>query len=267
MSKRIVCWVGDAPNHRALVSKIAMRFDVAGIIVDRKKQLQNKSGLSFVLKKLIQKIKFGKIDAAWTKLQSHYRRNFPQWPNRPVYFTNSVNTHGAYTFTQQLQPDVIVVSGTSLVKEPMVSFPAPGGIMNLHTGLSPYVKGGPNCTNWCIANNQWSLIGNTIMWLSAGIDSGNIITSEQTVISKEDNLFAIHLKVMEHAHDLYLRAIDYVLKANPPCQSVHQSTLGKGNLYLTKMWTGDKKKQMLRNLKKQRNDIYADAVKTIPLPV
>lgn len=266
MSKRIVCWVGDAPNHRALVAKIATKYAVAGIVVDRKKQLNKKSGVTTTWKKIIDKLRFGKIDAAWTKLQEHYRRQFPDWPEKPMLLTDSINNNDAFAFTQQLQPDLVIVSGTSLVKEPMVSFPLSTGIVNLHTGLSPYVKGGPNCTNWCIANNEWGLIGNTIMWLSAGIDSGNIITSERTDVSREIDLPAIHLKVMEHAHDLYIRAIDYIINTEPPYQSVPQSALGKGNLYLTKMWTADRKKQLLRNLKRRRETETSPEIKTIPLP-
>lgn len=266
MSKRIVCWVGDAPNHRALVAKIATKYDVAGIVVDRKKQLNKKSGVTITWKKIIDKLRFGKIDAVWTKLQEHYRRQFPDWPEKPMLFTDSINSNDAFAFTKHLQPDLVIVSGTSLVKEPMVSFPLSTGIMNLHTGLSPYVKGGPNCTNWCIANNEWGLIGNTIMWLSAGIDSGNIITSEKTDVSSESDLPSIHLKMMEHAHDLYIRAIDYVINSEPPYQSITQSALGKGNLYLTKMWTADRKKQLLRNLKMRRETETSPEIKTIPLP-
>jgi methionyl-tRNA formyltransferase len=258
--------VGDAPNHRALVAKIAAKYNVVGVVVDRKKQLNKKSSIKTTWNKILNKLWFGKIDAAWTKLQAHYRQHFPEWPVRQILFTDSINSNEAFDFTMQLQPDLVIVSGTSLVKEPMVSLPVPAGIMNLHTGLSPYVKGGPNCTNWCIANNEWGLIGNTIMWLSAGIDSGNIITSEKTDISAETDLFSIHLKLMEHAHNLYIRAIDYVINTEPPYQSVPQSALGKGNLYLTRMWTSDKKKQLMRNLKGERNTDTSPEVKTVPLP-
>jgi len=142
----------------------------------------------------------------------------------------------------------------------------PIGIINLHTGLSPYVKGGPNCTNWCIANNQWGLIGNTILWLSSGIDSGHIICSERIDVSNLKELNQIHFNVMEHAHDLYLRAIKYIFSMNPPYQSIPQKSLGKGNLYLTKMWTSKQKENLLRNLSGNRNNVLLAEVKTIPLP-
>lgn len=266
MKKRVVCWVGDAPNQRALVNKIAAANEVVGIVVDTKKQMIKRKGLPGWWEKLINKIRFGRIDQAWSSMQQHYRTRFPNWPDVPMLNVDSINDPQTLSFTRDLQPDIIIVSGTSLVKEPIISLPLPIGIMNLHTGLSPYVKGGPNCTNWCIANNQWDLIGNTIMWLSAGIDSGNIITSERTNFDEKDDLPELHLKVMEHAHELYLRAIEYVSRAQGSYQSITQASLGKGNLYLTKMWTGEKKKKLLQNLRAERNMKQAENVQTIPLP-
>lgn len=266
MKKRIICWVGNAPNHRALVSKLAEQFEIAGVVIDNKKTSTGKKGIAYLLQKFYHKWRFGKIDAAWSSLQAHYRTKYPEWPATSLLFTDSVNSEEAYAFTQKLAPDLVVVSGTSLVREPMVSLPVPIGIMNLHTGLSPYIKGGPNCTNWCIANNEWALIGNTIMWLSAGIDSGNIICSEQTDLKDEKELDAIHRRVMEHAHDLYLRAIAYVLHHEAPYPSVPQSSLGKGKLFLTRMWTAEKKAQLLSNLGAERNNSFPAAYRTIPLP-
>jgi methionyl-tRNA formyltransferase len=265
MTKRIVCWVGDAPNHRALVNKIAGSFHLVGVVVDSKKLLVKK-GKEPLLSKLIRRFRFGKIDKAWTSLQQYYRQQYPAWPNVPVLHVDTVNDKDVLDFSRQLQPDLVVVSGTSLVKEPLVSMNLPIGIMNLHTGLSPYVKGGPNCTNWCIANDQWGLIGNTIMWLSAGIDSGNIITSERTKLGNSDDLYSIHHKVMEHGHDLYLRAIKYVLTTRAPRQSIAQSALGKGNLYLTKMWNSEGRARLLRNMRSARNFTISDDIRTVSLP-
>lgn len=266
MNRRIVCWVGDAPNHRALVAKIAARYPVAGVLVDRKKALRSKSLLKALPARILQKIRFGKIDAAWSSLQAYYREQYPAWPDTKCLFTDAVNSEEALRFTKELNPDLVIVSGTSLVKEPMVSLPVPLGIMNLHTGLSPYVKGGPNCTNWCIANGQWGLIGNTIMWLSAGIDSGNIIASEITDTDDVIDLGVIHRMVMEHAHDLYLRTIEYVLHSSPPFQSVPQASLGKGQLYLTRMWGDTQKAQLLKNLRLPKDMTLPFEPRTLSLP-
>jgi folate-dependent phosphoribosylglycinamide formyltransferase PurN len=264
MSQGIVCWIGDAPNHWALASRFSGAFGVAGIVVDKKRSANSRRGWMKLLNRAIDKFRFGKIDKAWSNMQDYYRQRKDIPSSVPILEVDNINDPAVKEFTEKLGADLVVVSGTSLIKEPLVSLPLKRGIMNLHTGLSPYVKGGPNCTNWCIANNQWHLIGNTIMWISAGIDSGNIISSEQTKIDEEDDLDTIHLKVMRHAHDLYLRSASYIIDHQPPYPSVPQNEMGKGSLFLTKMWTAEKKKQLLKNLKGSRNS--QSLVRTIPLP-
>lgn len=262
--KRIVLWVGSGANHKALAAKISSEFTVVGIVIDRK-VTKKKTGLQTLLQKVLDRLQFREINNAWFALLNHYNHQYPAWPNTGILELPTINDDRAYTFTEQLSPDLIVVSGTSLVRKKLVSFSASIGIINLHTGLSPYVKGGPNCTNWCIANNERHLIGNTIMWLSEGIDSGNIIATELTPLGENDSLFDIHLKVMEHGHSLYLRTIRYLFSTQPPYQSVPQKQLGAGKLYLNKMWDGRMKRRLLNNLKENKTAVQ-QTVPTIPLP-
>jgi methionyl-tRNA formyltransferase len=266
VNKRIVCWIGDAPHHRALVAAISKEFNVVGVILDKKSSLKKKRSVAGFVRTVYDKWRFRKIDAAWNAMLQHYRPLSALPEAVPVLEVDTINDEKAFAFTRDLEPSLIIVSGTSLVKEPILSLPVEIGKMNLHTGLSPYVKGGPNCTNWCIANNEWHLIGNTVMWLSAGIDSGNIIATEQTDIANETDLSSIHRKLMEHAHDLYLRAIRYVIKTNRPYQSVEQSSLGKGKVYLTKMWTPEKKRQLLKNLSGRKVNSSKIEIRTVSLP-
>ena len=195
----------------------------------------------------------------------YYDRKFSGWPDVPQIKVPDINSKDTEKFTRELIPDLIVVSGTALIKEPLLSIQVSIGIINLHTGLSPYVKGGPNCTNWCIANNTFQLVGSTIMWLNAGIDAGNIITTETVDIKNAGDLNQAHQIVMDHAHDLYLKAIGYLCESEPPYNSVPQNSIDKGQLYLTKMWTAAKKSDLLRNWRKRRSFIENEIPKTISL--
>ena len=125
--------------------------------------------------------------------------------------------------------------------------------MNLHTGLSPYIKGGPNCTNWCIADNKIHMIGNTIMWIDEGIDTGNIITSKQVKFKGNETLAEVQTKVMNEAHELYLYAIESVITGGAP--NIKQSSIAKGKTYYTKNWNANAKKKLLINQKKFNENI------------
>ena len=110
-----------------------------------------------------------------------------------------------------------------------------GKIINLHTGISPYVKGAPDSTFWCLYLKEFDLIGNTIMWINKGIDSGNIIATEQTYLNGNENLLDLKIKVMNHGHYLYLRAIEmfYNKKLLP---NVSQTSFKPKRLFLSKDW-------------------------------
>jgi len=262
---KIVIWCGNAPNQRALANKIAALYPVAGIVIDEGVGKKKKRNLLDWPAVLIDRIRFRRIYGAWKNLMSYYDMGFPQWPACPVLKVNGINSKETETFTRDLHPDLVIVSGTALIKEPLLSIGARLGTINLHTGLSPFVKGGPNCLNWCIANNHWHLVGNTIMWLNSGIDAGNIITTETVDVREAKNLDEAHKIVMEHAHNLYLRAIAYLAGSAQPYQSVPQDTLGKGNLYLTKMWTAIKRKDLLRNWKNRKRTTVTTPPMTVSL--
>ncbi len=244
---KILIWCGHAANQKALANKIATLYTVEGVVIEAGDGKKKKRKLIKWPAFFLDRIRFQKIYSAWKNLMKYYDNKFPGWPNVPMIKVTGINCKETTEFTQNIQPDLIIVSGTALIKEPLLSIPARIGIINLHTGLSPFVKGGPNCTNWCIANNTWDLIGNTIMWLNAGIDSGNIIMAEKIDIKTAPDLTIAHQMVMEHAHELYSRAIGYLSGAVPPYLSVSQESIGKGKLFLTKMWTAAKRKDLLRN--------------------
>jgi methionyl-tRNA formyltransferase len=262
---KIVIWCGAAANQKALANKIAARFDVAGIVIDTHSGKKKKRNLFQLPAILWDRFRFRNIYSAWGNLMKYYDGQFSHWPDTRRIEVSNINDKETEQFTRDLKPDLIVVSGTALIKEPLLSIPASVGIINLHTGLSPYVKGGPNCTNWCIANNTFQLIGNTIMWLNAGIDAGNIITTETSDITNTNDLNEAHQKVMDHAHGLYLKAINYLSEAEPPYNSIPQNSIDNGKLFLTKMWTASKKKELLKNWKKRKTISGFKTPKTIAL--
>lgn len=246
---KVVLWIGNESNQRALANKIHDILPLSGIVTETRK---GKSTLSLndLLKKGIEKIISLPIDNAWRNMKYYYDELYPNFPEVKRIDVENINSKQAYEFSKELIPDLVLVSGTRLVKDLMLSLNPTIGILNLHTGLSPYVKGGPNCTNWCIATEQFHLIGNTIMWIDAGIDSGNILSTEVTNFSSIENLKGIHIQVMEHAHDLYIRAIKSILKGK--INNIPQASISTGKTYYTRDWTIKKKIKLMFNLNKMK---------------
>ncbi len=93
-----------------------------------------------------------------------------------------------------LEPDVVLVFGTGILRAPFIEAFA-GRIINLHLGLSPYYRGaGTNF--WPLVNREPEYVGATIHYLDAGIDTGPIIAHVRPRILPDDG-----------AHDIGNRAI------------------------------------------------------------
>jgi methionyl-tRNA formyltransferase len=260
----IVLWIGNEPNQKAFANKLHAIFPISAIVTETR-QTKTEYTFRLIIEKVIEKLFLSSIGKAWRNMLKHYDQKFPKYPDTAILDVENINSQLVYDFTNKHKPDLILVSGTRLINEKMLRINTSIGILNLHTGLSPYVKGGPNCTNWCIANKDFHLIGNTIMWIDIGIDTGNILTSEFTPINGNENLTELHIKVMEHAHNLYINAVKFLNLGNK--QSIRQSDIAKGKTYYTKQWTLKQKINLIRNfpeLKKEfengnilvkRNDI------------
>lgn len=244
---KIVLLIGNKSNQKALAVKVKNQFELSGVVIENKKENKSLSGKSFVTK-AIDWILFFKIILSWKWMQKYYKNAYPTLSGVQTLIIDNINSKEVLDYINNLKPDLLMVSGTSLIKKDILSLKFPKGIVNLHTGLAPYIKGGPNCTNWCIANNTIHLIGNTVMWIDKGIDSGNIITSATVKFTGHENLNQIHLKVMEQAHELYIDALKVIQNDYENCPSVRQSDIGEGKLFLSKMWDYQAKSRFMYNL-------------------
>ena len=270
---KIVLLCGHQCNQVALANKIAQQFHLAGIIIEQK---ETKKATAFSLKQLIEKVLnrtvFIALHRSWFKLLDTYKKEYPAFPETEKIRVSNINAEASVDFIRHLKPDLVMVSGTSIVKKKILELRIPRGIINLHTGLSPYINGGPNCTNWCISEKQFHLIGNTIMWIDAGIDSGDIITTERTLLDGKESLPELHLKVMNHAHALYLKVLKKIQEDPAHCPKVKQQSIAAGTTYYSRQWSSTAKWRLLKNLKllpayfkSAQYKIDISKIKTVPL--
>lgn len=237
---KILLFCSEAPNQIALATKLHDSIGLAGIAV-----LHSNTGATIrrirswrTLKRKIRHRILGRpLVRAWAEMQAMYRSQYLEFPILPQCAVQDINTSEVENWVGQEEPDLVLVSGTNLLRLPLIeAIQKSGKVMNLHTGISPYVKGGPNCTNWCLALGQPGLIGNTIMWIDSGIDSGGLIATERTLLSGSETITDLHIKVMEHAHDLYVRAAKRYSN-RLPLPDVAQAEIGMGRLFYSRDWT------------------------------
>jgi len=258
---KAVILTGNQGNQRALCHKLAEVCEVAAIVVSdnvprRKPSLTKK--LRSLAGRVTNRLTGREFVETWMKLLGEYDREFPDFPDVPLVRVKNVNDPATLETLEKHAPGLTIVSGTNLVGKKVIG--ASEKIVNLHTGISPYVKGGPNCTNWCLAKNRFQMIGNTVMWLDAGIDTGRIIATEQTPLAGDETLFELHRKVMEHAHDLYVRAVRQIGDGRE-VPAVLQSEIAEGETFYTADWNARAQRAALQNFRAHYKNYFADTEK------
>lgn len=143
----------------------------------------------------------------------------------------TINSPENAEFIQALNPSLVVVYSTSIIKEPLVGFFA-GRIFNLHAGLSPHYRGaGTNL--FPFYNEELEFVGMTVHHLDAGIDSGEIILQGRPVFERQDNTHTISNKNVVLGVELMVAAAKHFLAKEKILLSRKQD-LSIGKLYLKK---------------------------------
>jgi methionyl-tRNA formyltransferase len=225
------------PNQAALVRKLTQICDVVAVVLSSNVRRRPSRGVRVLSNRIAGRTAGRPFRTAWFSMLERYASEYADFPAIPQLEVDNINDASVLAIIEEQDPDLVAVSGTNIVGRAVIE--AGGrreGVVNLHTGISPYVKGGPNCTNWCLARRWFHLIGNTVMWIDAGVDSGNLIATEVTGLDGTESLAELHWKVMEHAHDLYVRSIAAIAHGEQ-IPSVPQRQVGKGPTFANADWS------------------------------
>jgi folate-dependent phosphoribosylglycinamide formyltransferase PurN len=143
-----------------------------------------------------------------------------------------------------LDPGMIVVLSTSLIREPFIRA-FPGRMINFHAGLSPYYRGaGTNV--FPFYNRELEYVGVTIHHVDPGIDSGSILLHGRPQWEPEDNTHTIGCKNVAVAADLVLKIVEHARREGPP--GGRPQDLGTGRVYYKKDFTDEVVRRIYDNI-------------------
>jgi methionyl-tRNA formyltransferase len=142
---------------------------------------------------------------------------------------------------RQLQPDVIAICGTSIIKDQIINLPA-HGVLNLHTGL-PQKYRGVSTNPWAIYNKEPEYIGSTVHFVDPGVDTGNIIYQGRPHINYEDDPETLNVKAVKLGTKMMIQAIKDIEAGT--IQRFNQ--MQKGQLYLEKTFNAEILKKIWDN--------------------
>jgi methionyl-tRNA formyltransferase len=259
---RVLVLTTDQPNQAALVRKLAGVCEIVGVVLSSNVRRRRSRRIRSLTNRIAAQTAGRPFTQAWFSMLERYAAEHDSFRAVLQVEVDNINDPPTLSAIEEMAPDLVAVSGTNIVGQELIEAAGRGrGMVNLHTGISPYVKGGPNCTNWCLARGWFHLIGNTVMWIDAGVDSGNLIATEATALNGTESLEELHWKVMEHAHDLYVRSIAAIARGDQVA-AVPQSEVGHGSTFANADWSALEMLRARWNFARH----YSTAVQTDPVP-
>ena len=110
----------------------------------------------------------------------------------PVHRINLCNDESTVKAVDGLAPDVVLVYGTEVLKQPIIDT-ARKGIFNIHRGILPQYRG---CDSdlWAMLNGQFDMIGVTTHHLVAALDAGDITFQERVKLDPDDDTWTMLYK-------------------------------------------------------------------------
>jgi len=145
-----------------------------------------------------------------------------------VFEVPHINDPRVTELADRLQPDLVAVFGTSLIRAPLLG-KGRLGMVNLHGGLSPEYRGA-DCTFWALYNGEPEKVGCTIHYIDAGIDTGRLIAHIRPPVHPGDDELTLFWRAVKESAEVYAELLDRLARG----ERLGQVQPGKGRLYQVK---------------------------------
>lgn len=253
---KAILLTNSQPNQAALYYKLREACTIEKVVVSKNIPPPGKYRPQLYLHRISARLVGGPFVDAWQYIQARYKDLLGPLPEDLCMNVDNINDGPVVRLIREVRPDVVLVSGTNQPSPRLIETGLRyGGLLNLHTGLSPYVDGGPNCTNWCLATGRFHLIGNALSWLDASNDGGPLVATEQTKLTGHEDLRTLHWKVMQHGHDLFRRVVAG-LAGGRDLPYIRRSTLPQGRRFDTRQWNAAAMMKALRRFRRRYGPAY-----------
>ncbi len=220
---KVILLTSESLRHKYIASCLAAEFHLQLVITEEKSaSIEATSHLK-------------EGDAAFISAHFKARReneveyfgDFKEFPNGvPVGQVphGTINNESVADHVDRYEPDYLVLFGTSIIKEPLMSKYS-GRIINLHLGLSPYYKG--SATNlFPYYHNEPECVGATIHLATPNVDDGPVLHQLRPDIERNDDLHSIGNKTILKAG----KVLPEVIKAFSENKILPQKQTGTGKI-------------------------------------
>lgn len=231
---RVMVLCGRSPRHLHVANVLCKSAEVLAIVQE--------NGSEFSWKKLARTLRpdnFARKAWRWLRDRRRYTGNKEGqffFGDRPARLDHPelvrefphINHPDVVKLARELQPDILAVFGTSLIRGDLLK-EGRLGIANLHGGLSPEYRGA-DCTFWALYNREPEKVGCTLHWIDAGIDTGRLIAHISPRIEPDDDELRLFWRSVRTSAGVYGEFLSRMAAG----ERFGQSQPHKGRLYQVK---------------------------------
>jgi len=225
--QRVVLITGDDLEHRYVANVLSSAFPLAGIVVDHGKRLGMLGRVRqlwrrYTVVQLLSRACLSFLRTLWRDksvrqeriMEVFGRRNCSEFL-RPelLHHVHGINTPEGIGAVKALQPDVLLIYGTGIVGQKVLSL-GRRIALNMHTGISPYYRGS-DCAFWPVHNGELHMLGATVHECTNQVDGGRIFGIAKASVQSKDCLFTIFARCVQAGSELYVRTVQEVADSNP----------------------------------------------------
>ncbi len=232
LSVMILC--GRSPRHLYVANRLCESARPVAIVQETGTQLSGR--------KLLKRLTPDNLGRkAWRWLRD--RRRYASGGEAMFFFGSStpglvrkdllvevphVNHPDLVALADRLQPDVIAVFGTSLIRGALLSR-GRLGMFNLHGGLSPHYRGA-DCTFWALYNGEPDQVGCTLHKIDSGIDTGKLIAHVRPEVGESDDELKLFWRGVRDSAEVYVEMLERLERG----ENLGQPQVEKGRLFQVK---------------------------------
>ncbi len=189
---RIVLLTGNERRHTYVAAELAKRLRLVGVLREGKAQLVKKPDELSAEDRAV-------IDQHFAERSTAEQRWLGD-PQLPTGIVQREVEHGAsnaedvFEWVQGLEPEYVVLYGTSIIKPPLLTT-YEGRMINIHLGLSPYYRGtGTNF--WPLVERKPECVGATIHLAVLSVDAGAILAQVRPEAESTDRVHDLGTKTI-----------------------------------------------------------------------
>ncbi len=262
---KIIIFTRTGFHHTSFINRLQEKFEISLVVREAYPETRRKGRLGALIRNALRRN--GRREIKDMRYLDEFHRNFSAGfryhkslkdflkspfdvvveKARTKYLyvkPGEINSTDFLSFLKGLAPDVAAVLGSSVISPRLITIPKIG-MVNLHSGLSPYYRGTWSY-GWPIVNGEPEYIGVTVHHVDPGIDTGDIIYQTRPVLDGRDDLNAIFLKVIAEGIELVGDAVEVMMTEGGAASYTQPQETGK--LYRTKDFNAYVARRCVANL-------------------